>query len=70
MTLDERLATLEMVSEFRQLRGPERTALASAMRKEAYWKPGFSEYAFLRISTHTIGYFSTYRVTRTSCTVH
>ena len=33
-------------------------------------KPGFSEYAFLRISTHTIGYFSTYRVTRTSCTVH
>ena len=31
-------------------------------------KPGFSEYAFLRISTHTIGYFSTYRVTRTSCT--
>ena len=33
-------------------------------------KPGFSEYAFLRISTHTIGYFSTYRVTRTSCTLH
>jgi hypothetical protein len=33
-------------------------------------KPGFSEYAFLRISTHTIGYFSTYRVTRTSCTIH
>ena len=33
-------------------------------------KPGFSEYAFLRISTHTVGYFSTYRVTRTSCTVH
>jgi CRP-like cAMP-binding protein len=37
MTLDERLATLEMVNEFRQLLGPERTALASAMRKEAYW---------------------------------
>jgi hypothetical protein len=33
-------------------------------------KPGFNEYAFLRISTHTIGYFSTYRVIRTSCTLH
>jgi len=33
-------------------------------------KPGFSEYAFLRISTHTIGYFPTYRVMRTSCTIH
>ena len=33
-------------------------------------KPGFSEYAFLRISTHTIGYFSTYRITRTSCAIH
>jgi hypothetical protein len=33
-------------------------------------KPGFSEYAFLRISTHTVGYFSTYRVTRTSCAIH
>ena len=32
-------------------------------------KPGFGEYAFLRISTHTIGYFSTYRVVRTSCTI-
>jgi len=32
-------------------------------------KPGFSEYAFLRISTHTIGYFSTYRVVHTSCTI-
>jgi len=32
-------------------------------------KPGFSEYAFLRISTHTIGYFSTYRVVRTSCAI-
>jgi hypothetical protein len=31
-------------------------------------KPGFS--AFLRISTHTIGYFPTYRVTRTFCTIH
>jgi len=30
-------------------------------------KPGFTEYAFLRISTHTIGYFSSYRVTRTTC---
>jgi hypothetical protein len=26
--------------------------------------------AFLRISTHTIRYFSTYCVTRTSCTIH
>jgi len=32
-------------------------------------KPGFTEYAFLRISTHTIGYFSSYRVTHTSCTM-
>jgi len=32
-------------------------------------KPGFAEYAFLRISTHTIGYFSSYRVTRTTCTI-
>jgi len=32
-------------------------------------KLGFSEYAFLRISTHTIGYFSTYRVVRTSCSI-
>jgi len=31
--------------------------------------PGFSEYAFLRISTHTLGYFSTYKVTQTSCTI-
>jgi hypothetical protein len=30
-------------------------------------KPGFTEYAFLRISTHTLGYFSSYRVTRTTC---
>jgi hypothetical protein len=33
-------------------------------------KPGFHEYAFLRISTHTIGYFSTYRVISTSCVIH
>ena len=33
-------------------------------------KPGFSEYAFLRISAHTLGYFSTYQVTSTSCTIH
>ena len=31
--------------------------------------PGFSEYAFLRISTHTLGYFSSYRVIRTSCSI-
>ena len=30
-------------------------------------KPGFSDYAFLRITTHTMGYFSSYRVTGTSC---
>ncbi len=33
-------------------------------------KPGFSDYAFLRISTHSMGYFSSYRVTGTSCTIH
>lgn len=38
MTLDERLATLQIVPEFRQLAGPERTALASAMREEIYEK--------------------------------
>lgn len=32
-------------------------------------KPGFDEYAFLRISTHTIGYFSTYQVTSASCEI-
>ena len=32
-------------------------------------KPGFREYAFLRITTHTMGYFSAYRVTATSCAV-
>ena len=31
--------------------------------------PGFSEYAFLRISTHTLGYFSSYRVMQTSCSI-
>ena len=30
-------------------------------------KPGFNEYAFLRITTHTLGYFSSYRVVRTTC---
>jgi hypothetical protein len=33
-------------------------------------KPGFNEYAFLRITTHTMGYFSNYRVTNTSCSIH
>jgi hypothetical protein len=33
-------------------------------------KPGFTEWALLRISTHTLGYFSSYRVTDTSCSVH
>ena len=33
-------------------------------------KPGFTEWALLRISTHTLGYFSSYRVTNTSCSVH
>ena len=32
-------------------------------------KPGFNEYAFLRITTHTMGYFSSYRVTGTSCAI-
>jgi hypothetical protein len=32
-------------------------------------KPGFNEYAFLRISTHQLGYFSTYQVTSTSCAI-
>jgi hypothetical protein len=31
--------------------------------------PGFTEYAFLRISSHTMGYFSSYRVVQTSCTM-
>ena len=33
-------------------------------------KPGFSDYAFLRITTHTMGYISSYRVTGTSCAIH
>jgi hypothetical protein len=33
-------------------------------------KPGFQDYAFLRISTHTLGYFSSYHVTNTSCSIH
>jgi hypothetical protein len=32
-------------------------------------KPGYQEYAFLRISTHSIGYFSSYHVVGTSCTI-
>jgi hypothetical protein len=31
--------------------------------------PGFTEYEFLRISTHTMGFFSRYRVFATSCRV-
>jgi hypothetical protein len=33
-------------------------------------KPGFHEYALIRITTHTLGYFSSYRVTNTSCSIH
>ncbi len=33
-------------------------------------KPGFNEYEFLRITTHTYGWFSSYRVTSTSCAIH
>jgi len=32
-------------------------------------RPGFTEYAFLRIESHTLGYFSSYRVIQTSCTI-
>jgi hypothetical protein len=32
-------------------------------------KPGFTEYEFLRIKTHTMGYYSTYRVFATSCAI-
>lgn len=32
-------------------------------------KPGFTEYEFLRITSHTMGFFSTYRVTSTSCRI-
>jgi hypothetical protein len=33
-------------------------------------KPGYTEHAFLRIAQHSLGYFSSYRVTGTSCTIH
>jgi hypothetical protein len=33
-------------------------------------KSGFSEYAIQRISTHSFGYFSSYRVAGTSCVIH
>jgi hypothetical protein len=33
-------------------------------------KSGFSEYAIQRISTHSFGYFSSYRVAGTSCAIH
>jgi hypothetical protein len=33
-------------------------------------KPGFQEYAFLRISVHALGYFTNYHVTSTSCSIH
>jgi len=32
-------------------------------------KPGFTEYEFLRIASHTMGFFSTYRVVGTSCKI-
>jgi hypothetical protein len=32
-------------------------------------KPGFTEYEFLRISDHTMAFFSTYRVVDTSCRI-
>jgi hypothetical protein len=32
-------------------------------------KPGFSEYEFLRIASHTMGFFSSYRVVSTSCKI-
>ena len=32
-------------------------------------KPGFTEYEFLRISSHTMGFFSTYRVVSTTCRI-
>jgi hypothetical protein len=32
-------------------------------------KPGFTEYEFLRISSHTMGFFSSYRVVSTSCKI-
>ena len=33
-------------------------------------KRGFSEYALPRISNHSLGYFSSYRVVGNSCTIH
>jgi len=33
-------------------------------------KPGFSDYAFLRISQHTLGYFVNYRIVNPSCAIH
>jgi len=32
-------------------------------------KPGYTEWKFLRISVHTMGYFSSYKVTQTSCAI-
>jgi hypothetical protein len=32
-------------------------------------KPGFTEYEFLRIRTHTMGFYSTYAVVATSCRI-
>jgi hypothetical protein len=32
-------------------------------------KPGFAEYEFLRISTHSMAFFSSYRVMSTSCKI-
>jgi hypothetical protein len=32
-------------------------------------KPGYNEYAFLRIAQHTLGYFSRYEVTGTTCSI-
>jgi hypothetical protein len=32
-------------------------------------KSGFNEYAFPRVSTHSMGYFSTYRVVSTTCAI-
>lgn len=31
--------------------------------------PGFTEYAFRRIASHAIGYFSSYRVLQTTCSI-
>ena len=33
-------------------------------------KAGFNEYAFMRISQRTLAYFSSYRVTDTTCAIH